>query len=197
MENTTPSINLKRNLLVIGVLVILAAFALVFSAVSTKLASYQSQKPGSITDSNIVKGENLEPVIGGQPNGFEVKCSPRSNELKLTPGATAFMLKLQQKKVSESGFHPIEGFEPSMYLSSIGTLRAEDFQCVEAAQGYYKVQGGVVTFVPTVAQNMLHTAARAITSVGHGTLIENIAKRLNMKIDTDADIQKVQDVIIK
>lgn len=181
MHNTQPSA--KKTLFIVVLLIILAAFALVFSEVSKRLSVYE------------LAGGDPSINEGVDPNAT-APCSPRSNDLQLSQAATDFMDDLQAELLKRTGFRPIEGYEPSMYLTGYSALLPEDFHCVEAIQGYYKNEYGVVSFVPTVEENMMHTAARAITAVGHGTLLENVARRLGVPVDTDADIKAVLEVIL-
>lgn len=99
---------------------------------------------------------------------------------------TTYFIEHMQAAVIANGGHPIEGFEPFMFMGTFPGLKATDFQDVEAELGVYRVTDGEVMYEETEAQ--LHSAAKAITQKGMETLLSNISQRLAMEVETKADV---------
>lgn len=96
--------------------------------------------------------------------------------------------------VDENIGQPIEGYEPSMFLSVFPGLVATDFEDVEASIGkYVVVEGQLVHVVPPDVP--LHSAATAVTGRGLRTLLENIALRAQIDLADTGTLTEVMEAI--
>lgn len=102
--------------------------------------------------------------------------------------AGAFTRELRGKVIAEMG-HPIEGFEPSMFMRVYPGLIEPDFDDVDALIGGY-VYAGTLVYDPK-GERELHTAARAVSDAGMKQLLENVGHRLGIDFEDADALEKV------
>lgn len=106
-----------------------------------------------------------------------------------------FMFTLQEEVRKKIG-QPVEGYEPSMFLEAFPGLTETDFDGVEASVGFYKIEQGRLTFVLDESQ-LVHSAAEAVTRRGMETLLNNVATRTNINLNTNGTITDIMSVLIR
>lgn len=129
--------------------------------------------------------------------GFYILNSPEGEgdkDVPLTSSAVYFSGQIIAI-ATERGGQPIEGFEAQMFLNLFEGLTHSDFDGVEAEQGEYQVSNGAIAFVFTDS-GPEHSAARAITDKGMETLLENVAVRLGIGVETNDKVDQVISEII-
>lgn len=107
------------------------------------------------------------------------------SEQEVDPFALYFGKELT-KPVSPDGPIPIEGYDANLLLGRYDGLAAADFNGVAALQGIYTYENGELTF--TLTEEFEHSAARTIAPAGYEVLLENVASRLNVVIQSEADV---------
>lgn len=100
-----------------------------------------------------------------------------------------------QASVRDKVGQPIEGYEPFMFLQAYPGLKEQDFNGVQTILGVWEFKNNELVYRETSMQ--MHSAARAITQEGMQTLLDNVATRLNMQIETRADVDNLLDKISK
>ena len=86
---------------------------------------------------------------------------------------------------------PIEGFDPNLLIMAFPGIEASDFQGVEAFEGYYEFMDGEIIFNRNQT-NLVTSAEGTVEKEGYQTLLENIAERLELKVETEEQV----DVLI-
>jgi hypothetical protein len=114
--------------------------------------------------------------------GSTVVEEPRGGNIS-QERVTEFTEALRTTFITEQG-HPIEGFEPWMFMEVYPGLVAQDFKNVDALIGLYRVEDGAVTY-DLNGEVELHSAARAISDEGMRQLLWNVGQRLD--IDSEAE----------
>lgn len=102
--------------------------------------------------------------------------SPRG-DASLTPAAASFVKQVQSKLERELG-HFIEGPEQVHFMQVYPGFIAADFQNVE-------------TLGDAFSPGVMSSADSVITTRGMGTLLENIARRAQLPLATEADITAI------
>lgn len=126
-------------------------------------------------------------AVGRTGPNCEFAACPNENGQSVGAPTEHFMTMMQQKVVREIG-QPIEGFEPFMYLRVYPKLLPVDFDTVEAELGLYSVDEEGIIYTRHADVTLVHSAERAITPYGMGILLENIAARLDLPIETTEEI---------
>jgi len=111
-----------------------------------------------------------------------------------TPSLAQYFFEQAQERVVEQIGQPIEGFEPFMFRKVFPELTSADFDGVGTLQGVYQEASGELAFILTVNEPE-HSAARAISEGGMETLLQNIASRLSISINSENDIDILLDTI--
>ncbi len=101
-----------------------------------------------------------------------------------------------QEEVRKKVGQPVEGYEPAMFLEVFPGLTETDFDGVEASVGFYRIEQGRLTFVLDESQ-LVHTAAQSVTRRGMETLLNNVATRTNINLNTDGTITDIMSVLIR
>ncbi len=94
-----------------------------------------------------------------------------------------FSAEMRGKVIAEIG-HPIEGFEPFMFMELYPGLTPQDFNEVDALIGTYRIQDGQIVYDPN-GIHKIHAAARAISDGGMAQLYHNILARVNLMAGVD------------
>lgn len=126
--------------------------------------------------------------------GGKQAAAPNVDEASIASLSQYFTSEVRLTVNEEVG-QPIEGYEPFMIMQTYRGISSADFQNVEAVQGTYASQNGDVVFELNVPLNEQHSAARAITDGGMETLLRNIADRLDIKIRTNADVDRLLRIV--
>lgn len=92
------------------------------------------------------------------------------------------------------GLIPIEGFDANLLMGEFPALKPGDFEGVEAFEGHYEVRGGEIAFVRENAQPV-SSAERTVSTEGYGTLLENLADRLGIKVEDGEDVEEILSII--
>lgn len=98
-------------------------------------------------------------------------------EVSATPAAEYFIAQTQAEMVAQIG-QPIEGFEQMMFMATYPGLTEADFE-------------GVETFGDQNGPNMQTSADASITQAGMMRLLENVASRAQLPMQTQADIDAI------
>ena len=107
---------------------------------------------------------------------------------------TYFQSEMNRRGVNDGFGMPIEGFDADLYISTFPGLTKQDFDRVETFEGHYEVVGGELTFERDVAQPV-STAERTLSEEGYETLLANLSSRLNIGVDTNAEVDDIIDTI--
>ncbi len=86
------------------------------------------------------------------------------------------------------GLIPIEGFDADLLLGEFSGLVPSDFDGVEAFEGVYRVEGNAVVFDRTFAEPV-SSAERTVSDAGYATLLQNVARRLGVALDSKEDVE--------
>ena len=127
-------------------------------------------------------------------SAIEERCASRGS-LSLTPAAAFFVESLERDAMQTMGGVPIEGFEPAMFTAAFPGIVASDFECVEASDGFYDVEGGDIVLIATAEQHLQTSAGATVTPRGMGVLLENIARRLGLPLTTEAEVREIIRVL--
>jgi len=102
------------------------------------------------------------------------------------PVVAYFSETLQNDFIEKKGGHPIEGFEPFMFMETYPGLQLSDFNCVSAGGGLYIAENGQIVFnLYKSISNRRSSAKRSIISPGMNQLLQNIADRLGRPFPHD------------
>lgn len=105
----------------------------------------------------------------------------------------AFAFTLHDEVDKKLG-HPIEGYEPQMFLSVFPGLTETDFNGVEASIGTYVVENGKLGHHMDNT-GLVHSAAGAVTRKGMNTLLENVVRRAEIDLSIDGTLTDIIDFI--
>ena len=100
-----------------------------------------------------------------------------------------FSNKIMSKAIQSIGGQPREGFQPSIFLQAFPKIKEQDFNNVEAAQGFYKYENNQLIYKPIGPQT--HSAAYAITEDGYETLLDNLATRFNTELKNKNSVDRI------
>ena len=89
---------------------------------------------------------------------------------------------------------PIEGFDATLLTMAFPGLIPDDFDGVEAFEGSYMIENGVLSFERDATQPMT-SAESTISSAGYATLLENVSARLNMNIENEEQVDSLIEAI--
>lgn len=89
---------------------------------------------------------------------------------------------------------PREGFTPQPIMTAFPGFKNSDFENVRANEGHYKTSGNELRFIPD-NETPKTSAAETISEEGYATLLDNLSKRLNIKIDSTTDIDKIIEAL--
>lgn len=106
-----------------------------------------------------------------------------------------FQFTLQDEVDKKLG-HPIEGYEPQMFLQVFPGLVETDFNGVEASLGYYRIQNGKLQHEMSDT-GLVHSAAGAVTRKGMKTLLNNIAARAEINLAESGTLTDIIEVLTK
>ena len=155
---------MKNNALIWGLIVIVV---ILLALVGYKMVSDQNNTKDD--NSGLPTGENVGQENQRNPLNVYQEYAKRNHE--------EFKIALETKIVSEFG-QPIEGFVPQMFLQKFTKLSADDFDGVQAMIGHYEYVNGELIH-DLEGEEMIHSAADAITEHGYEILLQNVAERLN------------------
>ncbi|MDO8509136.1 MAG: hypothetical protein Q7S27_05635 [Nanoarchaeota archaeon] len=93
------------------------------------------------------------------------------------------------------GAMPIEGYDPDLYMGAFNGLKKEDFHEVEAIGGIWKLKNNELVFERTGPQGQITSADGTINEKGMKTLLNKLSERLNIKVSSQEDVDKVIDSI--
>lgn len=103
--------------------------------------------------------------------------------------------KLIERAIELSrGAIPIEGFDPKMYLGLFSDLRVEDFNNVEAIGGIWKFSNGDLKFTSTNS-GVATSADGTVNRQGMEDLLENLKKRLLIRVETFSDVETLIELL--
>lgn len=92
------------------------------------------------------------------------------------------------------GLIPIEGFDAGLLLGKFPGLMPQDFDGVYAFEGVYEIQDGQPVFIRTQG-NPVSSAASTVSKDGYRILLQNVTARLDMSVETNADIDALIDTL--
>jgi hypothetical protein len=111
-----------------------------------------------------------------------------STEQKDTnPEITQYFQEEMFKASTSGGLIPIEGFDAGLLLGAFPDLVAADFDGVQAFEGVYTIEDNQAVFKRTQSQP-ISSAESTVSTEGYVTLLENVSTRLNLPVQTEADI---------
>jgi hypothetical protein len=96
--------------------------------------------------------------------------------------------------VDRIGGMPIEGFDATTLLNAFPGLAPEDFNGVASAEGIYTYTDGALAFQRT-RQNPVSSAEKTVSAAGYATLLRQVASRLGLPAQTDAQIDAILIVL--
>jgi hypothetical protein len=97
-----------------------------------------------------------------------------------------FSAEMQQTAIAEVG-QPIEGFDAFLLLNAYPGLVEADFDGVATREGIYAYANGELTYERR--QDFPVTSAeQMISAEGYGSLLANVAERLNVEIVSEASV---------
>jgi hypothetical protein len=99
------------------------------------------------------------------------------------------------KRIIAGQGRPIEGVEPGHLDMAYEGLSHEDFQGVEAAQGFYIVKNDEIIFRQLLSNGVAISSGRAISDKGYETFLINIGVRLDHEVESRKDVDQLLDRI--
>lgn len=117
----------------------------------------------------------------------------KQNDEILESTRAAFRTALQEA-VDQNLGKPIEGYEPSMFLSAFRGLSESDFEGVEASIGHYTMEEGRLIHKMDNAR-LIHSAAKSVTNQGMDTLLENISQRLSIDLSNGGTLTQIMNAL--
>ncbi|MDP2629560.1 MAG: carboxypeptidase-like regulatory domain-containing protein [Candidatus Harrisonbacteria bacterium] len=103
--------------------------------------------------------------------------------------AQYFALRMREEGVSRIG-QPIEGFDAELWMRAFSQLRPEDFDGVDALQGEYEFEDGILEFKQSNTMP-IHSAAQMISEEGMAELLHNLATRMEVKVESREDVELI------
>lgn len=91
-----------------------------------------------------------------------------------------------------NGAHPIEGFDPQMFIGAYPGLRGDDFDGASAIGGHWEIENGELKFV-AAEDGVITSADGTINEEGMKTVLINLAERVGADIVTEEGIDRLID----
>ena len=104
-----------------------------------------------------------------------------------------FATKMRELGAADIG-QPIEGFDNNLLIKAFPGLIPADFDGVETLEGVYSVVGGSMDFLRKEGSSIT-SAERTISEEGFRTLLTNLAKRFNMTVDSNDNVDVIINLI--
>jgi hypothetical protein len=101
-----------------------------------------------------------------------------------------FITELVKGGIVSLGGQPREGFDPDLLLRAYPGLKKEDFDQVKSAQGKYYFKDGTLEYVRDQVSG-IHSAEKALETDGMRRLLQNLSKRLGIKISSNGSIDLI------
>ncbi|PIP55501.1 MAG: hypothetical protein COX06_02770 [Candidatus Zambryskibacteria bacterium CG22_combo_CG10-13_8_21_14_all_42_17] len=105
-----------------------------------------------------------------------------------------FQNRLDTLGVEEGLGRPIEGFDAGLLIGAFPGLLEEDFDSVETFEGHYKFDNGEFSFDRNFGGSV-SSAERTVSEEGYETLLKNVAQRLRLEVNSEADIDSIIETI--
>lgn len=104
-----------------------------------------------------------------------------------------FEIQVTEQAIADIG-QPIEGFDAELLILAYPGLQAGDFAGVETREGFYEVIEGALVF-ERYEEQPVSTAERTVSAAGYQTLLDNVAARLEVPLETETDVDTIIELI--
>lgn len=139
---------------------------------------------------------NAALLYAGAFTDLAVQFVSEERLMEVRPEVLAVFKETLETAVSRELGSPMEGYEPNMFLQVFPGLAASDFDGVQASVGQYVLRDGQLTHELNRDQ-LVHSAAGAITRNGMETLYRNIAQRIGVDMDVGGTLTDVMAAITR
>lgn len=105
-----------------------------------------------------------------------------------------FADELFRRGVDNAGRMPIEGFNPELYKMAFSGFIDGDFDNAEAIGGFWEFDGEL-KWIEDISRGVVTSADGTITRKGLVIVLDNLKKRLGIKISSRDDVNRIIDLI--
>ncbi len=135
--------------------------------------------------------------LGGAGWVEEQLIAPAVEPVTIDPILTEVFIFTLEEEVRKKQGLPAEGYLPQMFLDSFPGLAETDFEGVEASVGYYSINSSGRIELELRDATLVHETPGAISRGGMETLLNNIATRTGIDLQTTGTITDIVRVLMQ